>query len=352
MIGKFLVPLLALFGAGFALYTVAMGSQPAPVAKPVADPSRPPYENYIAGSGIIESVDRNVAIGSPLPRLVLDVQVKVGDEVESGAPLFTLDDRDLKAEAQVRRTTLQSARARLERLKSSPRAEELPPAEARVLAAEAMLADFRNQVTLWESITDKRAVTAEELQRKKFAAQAQEARVAEARAALALLKAGAWKADIAVAEAEVAAAEAQVAQTETEIARLTVRAPARGVVLQVNLRAGEFAPSGALATPLILFGKLDRMNLRVDIDENDAWKFRKDAAAVAFVRGNRELRTELRLERVEPYVVPKRSLTGDSTERVDTRVLQAVYAFPRAALPVYVGQQMDVFIEVKNGAKP
>jgi len=26
-------------------------------------------------------------------------------------------------------------------------------------------------------------------------------------------------------------------------------------------------------------------------------------------------------------------------------VLQALYSFPRTALPVYVGQQMDVFIE-------
>jgi len=70
------------------------------------------------------------------------------------------------------------------------------------------------------------------------------------------------------------------------------------------------------------------------------------------VRGNRELKTELKFERVEPYVIPKRSLTGDSTERVDTRVMQAVYSFDRNKLPVYVGQQMDVFIEVKNGAKP
>jgi len=107
-------------------------------------------------------------------------------------------------------------------------------------------------------------------------------------------------------EAEVAAAEAQLKQTETEIARLTVRAPQRGMVLQVNLRAGEFAPSGALQTPLMLFGRLDRMNLRVDVDENDAWRFRPNAAAVAFVRGNRELKTELKFERIEPYVVPKR----------------------------------------------
>jgi hypothetical protein len=218
--------------------------------------------------------------------------VKVGDEVDAGAPLFTLDDRDYKAEAEVRRTALQSAKARLERLKAMPRPEEIPPAEARVTAAEAQLADFRNQVALWESVADKRAVTVEDLQRRKFAVQAQEARVAEAKAALALLKAGSWKADLQVAEAEVAAMQAQLSQAETEIARLIVRAPSKGVVLQVNVRAGEFAPSGALQTPLILFGKLERMNLRVDVDENDAWRFRKEAAAVAFVRGNRELKME------------------------------------------------------------
>jgi HlyD family secretion protein len=49
--------------------------------------------------------------------------------------------------------------------------------------------------------------------------------------------------------------------------------------------------------------------------------------------------------RVEPYVTPKTSLTGSSTERVDTRVLQVIYSFPPHALPAFVGQQLDVFIE-------
>ena len=66
---------------------------------------------------------------------------------------------------------------------------------------------------------------------------------------------------------------------------------------------------------------------------------------MAFVRGNPDLKTPLQFERLEPYVVPKVSLTGQSTERTDTRVLQAIYSFDPAALPVYVGQQMDVFIQ-------
>src|SRR6185503_2700623 len=202
MIRRFVIPLIALAGAAYAIVTVAAGSQPAPVAKPVADPSRPPFETYIAGSGILESVGQNIAIGAPLPRLALEVNVKVGDEVDAGAPLFKLDDRDLKAEAAVRRTTLQSARARLDRLKALPRPEDIPPAVARLNAAEAQLEDFKNQVALWESVADKRAVTVEDLQRRKYAVQAQEARVAEMKANRALLLAGAWKADLAVAEAE------------------------------------------------------------------------------------------------------------------------------------------------------
>ena len=49
--------------------------------------------------------------------------------------------------------------------------------------------------------------------------------------------------------------------------------------------------------------------------------------------------------RVEPYVIPKRSLTGDNTERVDTRVLQVIYQIDNPGQQFYVGQQLDVFID-------
>ena len=97
--------------------------------------------------------------------------------------------------------------------------------------------------------------------------------------------------------------------------------------------------------PLILMGDLDRLHVRVDIDENDAWRFHYGSSAFAFVRGNPQLKTALTFEYVEPYVVPKRSLTGDSTERVDTRVMQVLFSFKRADLPIFPGQLMDVYIE-------
>jgi len=66
---------------------------------------------------------------------------------------------------------------------------------------------------------------------------------------------------------------------------------------------------------------------------------------MAYVPGNPELKTPLRFERIERYVVPKTSLTGASTERTDTRVLQVIYSFDGAALPVYIGQRLNVFIQ-------
>jgi CBS domain len=69
------------------------------------------------------------------------------------------------------------------------------------------------------------------------------------------------------------------------------------------------------------------------------------APAIAVVRGNPTLRTALVYKWTEPYVVPKRSLTGSTTERVDTRVMQVVFSFERTHIPVFVGQQMDVFIQ-------
>jgi hypothetical protein len=51
---------------------------------------------------------------------------------------------------------------------------------------------------------------------------------------------------------------------------------------------------------------------------------------------------------VEPFVVPKKSLTGDNTERVDTRVLQVIYdCDPAGRPPLFVGQQVEVFIEIQ-----
>lgn len=348
MLSKIVLPLLAVLGLAFAVHTVAQGSKPVPSAPPVAEPPRAPFERTIAGAGIVEARSQNLAIGTPLSGVVVEVAARVGDVVQPGAPLFRLDDRDRAAALRVREAALEGARADLARLESLPRPEDVPPARARAKAAQTALEDAQNQLRLADAIDDKRAISTQEWDRRRFAVQSAEARVLEVQADLAKLEAGAWKPEVEIARAKVASAQADVDAARIELERLVVRAPVAATVLQVNVRPGEFATAVALATPLMLLGDLSRLHVRVDIDENDVWRLRAGAPAEACVRGNRDLKTSLEFVRIDPYVIPKRSLTGESTERVDTRVLQVLYAFDPKALPVFVGQQMDVFIDASG----
>lgn len=360
MYRKYLTPILSLAGALFAVYTVIVSARPVIPAQPVADPASTSFVRRISGAGLVEAATRNIAIGSHLAGVVAVVHVRPGDEVAAGTPLFTLDDRQLKAELAAREAELALARARLARLEQAPRPEEIPAVRAQVAEAQANLDDARRRLASAESAAaagDSRAVSREDLTGRRAAAQAAEARLNRAKADLKLLEAGTWKPDLEIAKNEVRQAEARAGQVRVDLDRLSARAPVDGTVLQVNVRPGEFAPSGVTAEPLALMGATNTLRVRVDVDENDAWRFDPGAKATASVRGNSELRTGLTYEYVEPYVIPKRSLTGAAAERVDTRVLQVVYSFKRESLPVYAGQQVDVFIEDQgppagNGAKP
>ncbi len=66
------------------------------------------------------------------------------------------------------------------------------------------------------------------------------------------------------------------------------------------------------------------------------------------MRGRPDHEFALKFLRVEPYVVPKRSLTGDTTERVDTRVLQVIYKIESKGERLYVGQQIDACIGIQE----
>jgi multidrug efflux pump subunit AcrA (membrane-fusion protein) len=306
--GKIALPLAAMLGLIFAIYTAASSGKAPAGADPVALPAQSPFAKKVAGAGLVEANTENIAVGTPVAGVVAQVFAVVGQQVKKGGPLFAIDSRDLEAELLVRQADLKTR-------------------QANVKVAMASAADAQNQYDMYRAIGDKRAVTREELDRRRFAADVASASVVQA-------------------QAQVAAAQAAIAQTQVALDRCIVRAPVDGQVLQARIRLGEFAPTGAAAEPLMLLGNTHPLHVRVDIDENDAWRVKPTARAVATVRGNSSLSTPLKFVRIEPYVIPKRSLTGDSMERVDTRVLQVIYSFEPSSLKnVYVGQQMDVFIE-------
>jgi RND family efflux transporter MFP subunit len=311
---RLVLPALGVCALGYAVFAVVRTHPRVPRHDPPAPPPVSAFAHVVAGVGLLEANTENVAIGTHLPGVVAKVFVQVGQRVKQNDPLFALDVRHLEAELAVRKAALAAAETKVETTSSN-------------------LADAQDQFDLSEALRKERVVSSYEFNRRDFAVKIATARLAEARA-------------------EVALGRALLRATETDIERSTARAPMDAEVLQVKVRAGEYAPAGQTATPLLTLGALDPLHLRVDVDEHEAWRIRPAAPATAHVRGNPDLKVPLKFVRFEPLVIPKRSLTGDPTERVDTRVLQVIYQVERGTVPLFVGQQMDVFIEAAPGRAP
>jgi HlyD family secretion protein len=304
---RLLFPSLGLIAALWAVIAVVRTLPGRAQTNPPSPPAVSTYHDTVAAVGLVEASTENIWVGTPLAGVVARVFVTAGQNVEIGQPLFELDLRQLRADLGVRQQAANVARARAQ-------------------VAEARIADLRRQLEFAEQVKDKRAISAEELTRRRSAVETATAELEQARA-------------------EILAAESQVQAVKVDLDRSVIRAPLAAEVLQVKVRVGEFAPAAATPAPLILLGRSKPLHVRVDVDEHEAWRVREGAAAVGHVRGNAAIETPLRFVRFEPFVVPKQSLTGDSTERVDTRVLQVIYRVDRDNAPLFVGQQLDVFID-------
>ncbi len=300
----YLVPGLAVFGLCLAIGVAVYSNAPARVRNQGLARFNPPYPAAVAGTGIVEASTGNIAIGTPVAGIITKLYIKVGDHVQQGDPLFTIDDRALRAQLRTATARVQEAATALRKPKHRlANAERLVKHDPSAISTQT-LGDLRDEA--------------------------------------------------AQAEATLALAQAQEAQIRVDMERHTVHAPVAGQILRMHLRVGEYLGDGAVSPPLLLLGGTDRLYVRVDIDEHDAWRVRPGAAATAYVRGQPQLNTSLRYEYTEPYMVPKTSLTGLSTERTDTRVLQVLYGFRNGALPVHIGQQLDVYVDTSSsgGGKP
>ncbi|MBL9094596.1 MAG: HlyD family secretion protein [Planctomycetaceae bacterium] len=343
MFTRYLLPIGAVVLFALAMNHVMKAQQPQSPAAPPAQPPRAPYTNTVAGTGIVEPQTENISIGSQVPGIVVEVFVKVNQKVKAGDPLFRLDDRDLQAMLRLKQAELSQSQAQLTRLRKLPRDEDRPVAKAKVDEAEAFLKD---KAVLYERAVQLRqtnAISQEEVTIKEQAYLMAKSQTEYAKAQLELLEAGSWIYDLQVAEQAVAQAQAQIDQVRTDIDRLTVRALVDGEVLQLNVRPGEYVGT----TPgqaFIVLGNVEKLHVRASIDEYDIPRFKPGAKAKAMLKGRPEVQYDLTFVRVEPYVVPKKSLTGDNTERVDTRVLQVIYSVDPTKERLYVGQQLDVFI--------
>ncbi|MEY5060847.1 MAG: hypothetical protein RIS45_768 [Planctomycetota bacterium] len=355
------LPILAL--GGFALTGLAVAkfnapqkTGPAPVA-----PAPVPFPDRVAGVGIIEPSSETIQIGTQVGGIVAEIKVKEGDKVAKGQPLVEIDARDAearlasaRAKVETAKSRVAAAEARVAQLVARPRAEDIAEAKALVDAREAALADAKGRLERLLKVSD-RGTTANEQPTLEFNVALATANLADAKAKLARVEVGTYPEDLAVArsdvrtaQSELAAAEADARQAETARELLIVRAPIDGTVLKLDARPGEYKAAGPNASSLLRLGDVSTLHVRTDFDELDSWRFDAAGKAVVSIRGGSRLQVPLRFVRIVPDVAPKKTLTGENAERIDTRVMQVIYALENP--PAFL--QPGMLVDVAAAAKP
>ena len=347
-----ILPIISVLGIGLAVYLVYKQSRPAPNAPPSGQPTKSPFSNRVAGSGLVEPATEIMNIGTSISGTVQSISVKEGQLLKKGDILFTIDQRDTMAQLGAAKAKLEVATRKVEQLKSMPRVEDVDRAKAIVAQRQSALDDATLRLQRLNAVEDQSAISANEKPTRMFEMNLTTARLAEAQSELAKLMKGTYPEDLAVAVAEAKVADADVGMLQTDLAQSEVKAPIDGTVLRVNARAGEFAAAGTLREGLVVMGQLTPLHIRVDVDELDAWRFDPKGKAVAVLRGGKIVEFPIEYVRTVPGVIPKRTLTGENSERIDTRVMEMIYRFQQDNPQVLPGQLLDVYIDSGSIASP
>lgn len=341
------LPALAVAALGFSVIAVVQGHPVRTMMGPPIPPPMSPFTTRIGGVGIVEPKSETIAIATELGGVVRRTYVTDGERVRAGQPLFALDDRDYRAGLADAEARLAAQAAALSTIQRQTESQQAVAAQQ-----QAYLDGARAERKLAQATEERDAVLAHEqlISRQVFDSATAENLKAQAglSASIAGLAAARLQREVLIAQtnearAKLAAERAARDRAAIALERCVVRAPIDATVLRVNIHAGEYAQPGVLAAPLMMLGAIDELHLRVEVDEADAWRVNAGAEAIGLARGNPSIRTRLKFIRLEPVVVPKHNLTGVD-DRVDTRVLEAIYAFDPATFPARVGQEVDVFI--------
>ncbi|HEY0757667.1 MAG TPA: biotin/lipoyl-binding protein [Acidisarcina sp.] len=340
-----LVPILGLL---IVVVWVTVSARKVQHVAALASPPVSPYEHAIAATGIVEASNRNYNLAPPVSGELTAIYVKEGDSVHRGDKLYSIDARPQRAALQTAAANVSRARAQIQTARSSVEMQQanLNSAAAAIDTARATYDDAKQIADRDEGLHKEGIISEEQYissikTRDADMARYQQA-IAQQRQAQAQLDNA--RSQVGEQQANLQSTVATRDQEGAMLDQLTVRAPADGRILQVNNRAGEYLSSTAGTTP-VLFGDIDSLMVRVDVDEINASHVLPNSEATATLKGDPSRNFPLQFVRIVPYMVPKENLTGQNSERVDVRVLQLEFRFTPPSFPVYVGQQVDVFIQ-------
>lgn len=276
------------------------------------------------------------------------VLVQEGDRVREGQLLARLDTARL--EPQLAQAEAQAA-AQLQivkRLRSGSRPEEIAQARANLQAAQADLANARQQYERWKSaaeISAGRAVRQQDVDNARTAVQVAEARLAVVQKTLDLAIAGPRLEEINENEARLKAFEAQASVLRQQLKDAQLIAPVDAVIRTRVMEPGEMASP---QRPVFSLAITDPKWVRAFISEPDLGKIKQGMAAAIAV----DSFVDRRFEGWIGFISPVAEFTPKTvqTEELRTSLVYEVRVFVKDPDDeLRLGMPASVYVRQEDG---
>jgi len=321
------IVLLLLFG----VFATACGGSPGPSPTPLLTAPTPALPSRSVGGAVTASGEvvaaREAQMGFPMAGQVETVEVALGDAVQEGETLVSLEASALEAGVAQAEAALEAARAQLAQVAAGPRPEELAAAQA---AYDGALAQYRkleagpsdeerrialaalrkaeaalvqaqaayDEIAWLEEVAEMPQSLALQLATLDYESalanyqlvtrgalpedlEAAWASVASAKAQLGMLQAGATPEQLAAAQAAVAQAEAGLEVERAILSQASLTAPFAGTVADLQVSPGQIVMPGQVVLTLA-----DLTELQVettDLSERDVTGVQVGQEATVFV---------------------------------------------------------------------
>lgn len=297
----------------------------------------------IAGPGRVEPRSEEVQVGAEVPGKVVAMLVDEGDVVAAGDLLARLEQRDYAARVAAAAARVRVADAELLRLTNGARQEERREADAAAAAAAVERNHARNHMERARRLFDGGVIPRQELEDAERGFDVAAARSAAAAEHAALVGADARPDDRARAEAAVALARASLDEARSLLAKTEIRAPIGGTVLRRHKLAGESATLEGPDTAIVTLADTAVLRVRMEVDERDVAAVRVGQHAWVRADGFAPARVAGRVVRVSPMLGRKRLRTDEPSERIDTKVLDALIELD-SGVSLPIGLRVDAFL--------
>ena len=300
----FILAFVGLVAGLVSAYIFGIEKKPPP---PEFTPASNPYTNGIYAEGIIESYQKtgeNINIYPEVVGPITQILVHEGEVVKKGTPLILIDDA-------IQRATVEQQKS------------QIALAGANLKSSQDQLDKQKKSFEL-----DPRSVSKNDLDNAENA--------------------------VNVAKANIEVARKQYELAQTLLGKYTLRAPADGTVMSINVAVGSYVSAQGsydnytqgFDPALVMGSSQGYIGVRCYIDEILISRLPEASQMQAkmLIRGT-NISVPLEYVRVQPYVSPKIELSNQKTERVDVRVLPVIFRFKMPkGINIYPGQMVDIYI--------